>query len=260
MQQVVSDLNKIMRILLNLVLVLILIFSISNIYLNVFQYKKADSIYEDIREIRESSEDIEDNQETERITEVSKSTEDDTYCELLSINSDYRFWLKVDNTNIDYPVVQSKDNNYYLNHDFNKNPLGSGSIFMDYRNNFEEDSSVILYGHHMKNKTMFSELDNFKNESFFYENSLIRIEHKDTTYIYEVFSIYVADFNNEDYLKVEFEDEQDKKDYLTYIKERSLYKKDIDFNCNDSIITLYTCSDEFKNARTIVHGKLISKM
>ena len=120
--------NKIMRILLNLVLVLILLFSISNIYLNVFQYKKADSIYEDIREIRESSEDIEDNQETERITEVSKSTEDDTYCELLSINSDYRFWLKVDNTNIDYPVVQSKDNNYYLNHDFNKNPLGSGSI------------------------------------------------------------------------------------------------------------------------------------
>ena len=88
MQQVVSDLNKIMRILLNLVLVLILLFSISNIYLNVFQYKKADSIYEDIRQIRESTEDIEDNQETERITEVSKSTEDDTYCELLSISDD----------------------------------------------------------------------------------------------------------------------------------------------------------------------------
>ena len=251
-----SDLKKIIRLLLNLVLISTLIWSISDIYLNVSQYKKADNIYGDIRELIK---DTEDNQENEMSREVIKSNEDDTYYELVSINSDYRFWLKVDNTNIDYPVVQSKDSNYYLNHDFNKNPLGSGSIFMDYRNNFEEDSSVIVYGHHMKNKTMFSELDNFKNESFFDENNLIRVEHKGTTYIYEVFSIYVADFNNEDYLKVHFEDEQNKQDYLVYIKERSLYKKDINLNSNDSIMTLYTCSDEFENARTIVHGKLILK-
>ncbi|MDB8545827.1 class B sortase [Turicibacter sanguinis] len=252
-------LKKIIRLLLNLVLILMLTFSVYNIYLNVSQYKKADTIYEDIREVRGSIKNIEDNEDTEKVSESNKSTEGDKYCELSYINSDYRFWLKVDNTNIDYPVVQSKDNNYYLKRDFNKNPLASGSLFMDYRNNFEEDNSVIVYGHHMKNKTMFSELDNFKNESFFYENNLIRVEHKDTTYTYEVFSIYVADFNNEDYLKVDFEDEQDKKKYLSYIKNRSLYKKDIGLNSNDNIITLYTCSYEFENARTIVHGKLISK-
>ena len=77
-----------------------------------------------------------------------------------------RFWIKVYNTNIDYPVVQGKDNAYYLNHDFNKNYLSSGSIFMDYRNDFENDKSIVIYGHHMKNKTMFGELTKFKQELF----------------------------------------------------------------------------------------------
>lgn len=216
-----------------------MIFSSYNIYLKLSEYKKADNVYEDIREI-------------------TITTKENKYDELYSINPDYRFWLKVDNTNIDYPVVQGSDNDYYLNHDFNKNYLSSGSIFMDYRNNFEENKTVTLYGHHMRNKTMFGELTKFKDEDFFNENNLIRVEDKDNTYIYEVFSVYVADLNNKDYLKVTFENEKDKSDYINYIKNRSLYKKAIDVNPSDDIISLYTCSYEFDNARTIVHGKLIS--
>lgn len=63
-------------------------------------------------------------------------------------------------------MVQSQDNQYYLKHDFNKNYLASGSIFMDYRNKFEEDHSIILYGHDMKNKSMFGEVANFKRKIF----------------------------------------------------------------------------------------------
>ena len=232
--------KKLIRTFLYLILITTLIFSSYSIYVKLAEYKKADKIYENIREMNTSTEDSKDYQ-------------------LPSINPDYRFWLKVDNTNIDYPVVQSEDNSYYLTHDFNKNYLPSGSIFMDYRNNFEEDDSVIVYGHHMRNKTMFRELVNFKKENFFNENNLIRVEYKDTTYVYEVFSVYVANLNHGDYLKVNFEDEEDKKEYLNYIKNRSLYKKDIELNSSDDIITLYTCSYEFDDARTIVHGKLISK-
>ena len=232
--------KKLIRTFLYLILITTLIFSSYSIYVKLAEYKKADKIYENIREMNTSTEDSKDYQ-------------------LPSINPDYRFWLKVDNTNIDYPVVQSEDNSYYLTHDFNKNYLPSGSIFMDYRNNFEEDDSVIVYGHHMRNKTMFRELVNFKKENFFNENNLIRVEYKDTTYVYEVFSVYVANLNHGDYLKVNFEDEEDKKEYLNYIKNRSLYKKDIELNSSDNIITLYTCSYEFDDARTIVHGKLISK-
>ena len=246
-------LKKIMKLLVYLVLILILIFSSSSIYVKLAEYKKADDIYEEIRGISAPNQDNRDD------SEGNHSNENNRYKELTSINSDYRFWLKIENTNIDYPVVQSQDNQYYLKHDFNNNYLASGSIFMDYRNNFEESKSATIYGHHMRNKTMFAQLTKFKDKDFFNQNNLITIEYKDNKYIYEVFSTYVADFTHEDYLKINFKNEKDKKEYLNYIKNRSLYKKDIDLNANDHIITLFTCSYEFENARTIVHGKLISK-
>ena len=232
--------KKFTKTLINLILISIIIFSSYNIYIKLSEYKKADNVYKNIKKINQSTD---------------KNKDD----ELSAINSEYKFWLKVDNTNIDYPVVQSKDNDFYLTYDFNKNPLASGSIFMDYRNNFEKDNSIIVYGHNMKNKTMFAQLTKFKDKNFFNENNLIKVEYKNNTYIYEVFSVYTADLNNEDYLKVDFKDENDYKKYINYIKDKSLYKKDIELNSNDNLITLYTCSYEFENARTIIHGKLISQ-
>jgi sortase B len=79
----------------------------------------------------------------------------------------------VDNTNIDYPVVQGSDNEFYLSKYLYKNNLLSGSIFMDYRNDFDRDENVIIYGHNMRNKTMFSELEKFKEEDFFYKDNKI---------------------------------------------------------------------------------------
>jgi len=230
--------KKIIRALINLILICILIFSGYKIYSKLSEYKKADTVYNDLR-----------NQST------SSTNKHD---ELTSLNPDYRFWINVENTNIDYPVVQGEDNDFYLNHDFNKNYLASGSIFMDYRNDFENDKSVIVYGHHMRNKTMFGELANFKKEDFFKENNLINIEYKGKTYTYEVFSAFVANLSKDDYLKVSFEDNSDYENYINYLTDRSIYKTDIDIDSNDKIITLYTCSYEFNNARTIVSGKLIS--
>ena len=71
------------------------------------------------------------------------------------------------------------------------------------------------------------------------------------------FSVYVADLNNEDYLKIDFNADNEFKEYLNYITEKSMYKSDISIDTSDKIITLYTCSYEFKDARTIVHAKLI---
>nr|WP_294575127.1 class B sortase [uncultured Romboutsia sp.] len=232
--------KKLIKILINIILTLILIFSCFSIYIKLSEYKKADKVYTDIRE------------------NIQKENQNkDKYQQLYNKNKDYRFWIKINNTNIDYPVVQGSDNEFYLTHDFYKNPLSSGSIFMDYRNNFEKDNCVILYGHHMKNKTMFGDLVQFKTESFFKENNLIEIEYKGKTYTYEVFSVYVADLNNEDYLKIDFNADNEFKEYLNYITEKSMYKSDISIDTSDKIITLYTCSYEFKDARTIVHAKLI---
>ena len=230
--------KKLLKTILNLILISILIFSGYKIYLKLSEYKKADNVYNELRE--------------------QSSSANNKHNELTSLNEDYRFWINIENTNIDYPVVQGEDNDYYLTHDFNKNYLASGSIFMDYRNSFEDDKSVIVYGHHMRNKTMFGELANFKDESFFKNNNLIEVEYKNKTYTYEVFSVYVADLSSDDYLKVEFNDDSDFEDYINYITNRSMYDSDVNVSSDDKIITLYTCSYEFDNARTIVHGKLVS--
>lgn len=222
--------KKFIKLIINLLLVSILLYCGYKIYIKINDYKQADTTYEKVRTLKKE--------------------------DLSNINPDFRFWLKVDNTNIDYPVLQGTDNNFYLNKDIYKNKLGSGSIFMDYRNNFEDDENTIIYGHNMKNKTMFSQLENFKNEDFFNENNKIRIITNDKEYVYEVFSSYYVD-PSYNYIVPNFNNDSEYDKYLFGIVNRSINNSNINVSSKDKIITLSTCSYETNNTRTVVHGKLI---
>lgn len=241
--------KKFSRIFIDALLVCVTIFCVFNIYNKVVEYKKADNVYETINEsVNDTASKKEDSNSNSVLSKYNK---------LIADNEDYRCWLKMDNTKIDYPVVQSNDNSYYLDRDFNKNYLAAGSIFMDFRNDFDSDKSVVIYGHNMRNNTMFGELDNFKRESFFKENNKFKIEYKDKTYTYEVFSVYIGDAS-ENFVEVSFDSDEEYIDYLSRIKSKSLFKSDIEVSSKDKIVTLYTCSYEFDGARTVVNGKLIS--
>ncbi|MBQ8999061.1 MAG: class B sortase [Clostridium sp.] len=174
---------------------------------------------------------------------------------LKSQNEDYRFWLTIEGTQVDNPVVQSDDNEFYLENDFNKNDSIAGTLFMDYRNDYLNDRNTIIYGHHMKDGSMFGELKKFRDEDFFNANNKITINNDEDINTYEVFSVYVTD-NSTDYLKVSFNDEL----YSEYLQEavnKSMYKSNIDVNTDDKIITFSTCSYDFKDARLVVHAKLV---
>ena len=241
--------KKFSRIFIDALLVCVTIFCVFNIYNKVVEYKKADNVYENINEsVNDTVSKKEDSNSNSVLSKYNK---------LIADNEDYRCWLKMDNTKIDYPVVQSNDNSYYLDRDFNKNYLAAGSIFMDFRNDFDSDKSVVIYGHNMRNNTMFGELDNFKRESFFKDNNKFKIEYKDKTYTYEVFSVYIGDAS-ENFVEVSFDSDEEYIDYLNRIKSKSLFKSDIEVSNKDKIVTLYTCSYEFDGARTVVNGKLIS--
>lgn len=222
--------KKIIILIINLLLISILIYCGYNIYIKTKDYKQADITYEKVRKLKKE--------------------------DLSSINPDFRFWLTVENTNIDYPVLQGSDNYFYLNKDIYKNKLGSGSIFMDYRNNFETDENIIIYGHNMKNKTMFSQLEDFKNEDFFNENNKIRIITNDKEYVYKVFSAYYVD-PSYNYIIPKFNTDEEYEKYLNEITNKSLNKSNVNVSSKDKIITLSTCSYETGNTRTVVHGKLI---
>lgn len=219
--------------ILTVICVLVICVSGYKIYMTLRDYKKADNVYSQLRETKDDFEDMND---------ATKN--------LASINSDYKFWINVEGTNIDYPVVQGSDNDFYLNHDFNKNYLPAGSIFLDYRNNFETDSNSVIYGHHMRNSTMFGQIEKFKDKDFFENNKIISIKTDSTTYEYEIFAIgiYDADFGYND---VSFSDEEDFNNFLNKILSNAMYSRNI-VSQHDKIITLSTCSYEYDNARTAI--------
>ena len=224
---------KILNKIVNIVLILIIFICIYNISEKLIEYNKADNSYEKIR--------------------VEKEEEN-----LYYKYEDYRGWIKIDNTNINYPIVQGKDNSFYLDKDINKNYLSSGSIFMNYLNHGFNDENTVLFGHHMRNKTMFAQLKKYKEKEFFYGNNDIVIEVENGKVLkYKVFSAYVTDAKD-NYIKTNFDDKAQYKEFLEDIKNKSQYKSDIDVNENDKIITLSTCSYEFNDARMVVHGKLLN--
>ncbi len=228
--------KKNIKLLVNICLIFIFVYNLICIYSKLDGYKKAEKTYDKIQEIQASN--VDDNP-------------------LNKINSDYKFWIKVDNTNINYPVAQGKDNEFYLHNDFNKNISKSGSIFMDYRNTLLSDTNTVIYGHNMKNKTMFSQLENFKEKDFFNQNNKIKITLNNKIYIYEVFSAYYTDPSyNYIFLNLKSKDEYNR--YINDIVKKSIYKSNINVDCDDKIITLSTCSYELKDTRTVVHAKLIS--
>lgn len=181
---------------------------------------------------------------------------------LLDINSDIKGVIKIDNTKINYPVVQCENNEFYINHDIKKEKSKYGTIFIDYRNELEpnrlQGQNIILYGHNMKDESMFSDLKVFRNKEFNYHNSIIYLDMFYKRYRFEIFSVFLVneDFN---YRKTYFENDQELNCYLKGIEDSSLYFKDIELNCKDTILTLSTCEYDWENARLVVQGKLIEE-
>ena len=175
--------------------------------------------------------------------------------ELKSINNNYEMWIEIPNTKINYPIVQGKDNEYYLKHNFKNESNMSGTIFVDCNNNIDEDKNIIIYGHNMRNGTMFNNITKFKEESFFNNNNTINIIRNNILYQYEIFSIYVEDQSKVS-LEIEFTDNDAFVNYALNEASKSMYNKNIIITEEDKIITLVTCSYEYTGARTILVGKL----
>lgn len=178
---------------------------------------------------------------------------------LLNRNSDTVAWLKVYGTNINYPVVQSDDNEYYLNHDINKYTTNVGWIFGDYRSNFDTlEKNTIIYGHNLINKTMFGSLPKILNSSWYKNknNHYIKMNTVNNKMVFKVFSVYKID-PVVDYLRTSFSSDDEYENWLNTLKNRSIYNFNESVSSEDKILTLSTCDDS-GNKRVVLHAKLIS--
>lgn len=171
-------------------------------------------------------------------------------------NSDTVAWIKVSGTNIEYPIVKAKDNEYYLTHSFDKSSNSAGWIFADYKNKFDgTDKNIVIYGHNRKDKSMFGSLRNilsseWQNNS---ENTEITFVSENENCIYKVFSVYQIEKENY-YIKTNFNSSSEFEKFLETIKTRSMKDFGTPVSSADSILTLSTCAanDDY---RTVLHAK-----
>ena len=200
-------------------------------------------------------------EETETPIEDLKLITNSNLASLLTVNEDVVGELIVNNTNVNYPVVQAEDNDYYLDHNINKENNANGWIYLDYRNNsMNLDKNNIIYGHNMYySGVMFGTLYKTANSSWYTnpDNQIITYNTLYENMSFKIFSIYRVPKTN-DYLKVFFENDNDFLSFIDMITARSIYNFNVPVNADDKIITLSTCSNN-GTKRLVIHAVLIDE-
>ena len=174
---------------------------------------------------------------------------------LKTFNPDTIGFIKVMGTNINYPFVQSTDNDYYLNRSYDKTYNNAGWIFLDYRNNEFNDKNTIIYGHGRINGTMFGSLKDTLKSSWQNnkDNYIIKISTEKENSIWQIFSVYKI-ATTSDYLQTTFSDNEFES-FINLIKGRSSYNFETNVTNEDKVLTLSTCYND--NDKMVVHAKLI---
>lgn len=246
-----SKRRKIVNIILGIVVILIAYFSYE-IVRTLSDNKKIDKEIAKIREEVIIKEEDKKEEETEEKEEQAEAKLPLDFNKLKSINNDTVAWIRVYNTNIDYPVVQGDNNTYYLNHSFYNTNNINGWLFENSENssNFD-DANTVIFGHNTNGYTMLSELRDIYN-GVLGTNINITIYLENDILNYKVFSIYLEKPENTGNISKYLNQK-----IIDYMKDKSKLKIDVDVNEGDRILTLSTCNNVTED-RLILHAKKIS--
>ena len=201
-----------------------------------------------------STENEEQKQETERMLQVKQLQEQ---------NPDIVGWLEIENTNINYPVLQGTDNRYYMTHNYKKENSKNGSIFLDAKYNWNIPSNnLLIYGHNLGNGMMFQELLKYEKESFYQEHPTIRFTTTEEDAQYEIISVFKSRVYHKSeknvfryYFFLNNESEEEYREFVKNAKNASLYPINATASYGDQLITLSTCSYHVQDGRFAVVGR-----
>lgn len=177
-------------------------------------------------------------------------------------NEDIKGWIEIEGTRINYPVLQGEDNEFYVDHNYSKTKTKSGAIFIDMAYKWNKPSdNMIIYGHNMKNGTMFTSLMNYKSKKYFEEHPKIRFTTTTSDDIYEIISVFESKIydDNENVFKyynfINANNEEKFNNFITNIKKLSIYDIENTANYGDELMTLSTCAYHTKDGRFVVVAK-----
>jgi len=249
--------KKILYFIIVILLISLIVISSYFIYKQLKEENEQESIFNELNEIIQI-----DSEKTVKTN--SDENEDINIKELYNINNDLIGWIKIDGTNIDYPVMQNKNQpEYYLRRNFYKKYSSYGTPFLAYECNLETSENLIIYGHHMQNKKMFGELENYKNKEFYNNYKEIIFYTLDNIQKYEIFAVFKTTLYKKDtfkyYQNIELNSEEDYSSFINKCCSKSLYNTDIKPNYKDKLITLSTCEYSEENSRLVVVARLIEE-
>jgi sortase B len=178
---------------------------------------------------------------------------------LIQVNPDFVGWLNIPETKINFPVVKGTDNSYYLTHNFEKKRNANGAIFMDYRSEGKgNDLHTVIFGHNRKNGKMFQDLTLYKNRDYLNRNRYIYLDTYYGKIAYEIFSVYITDTKFY-FIRNSFSSNAHYQMFLDQITQKSMFDLGIRVTEEDRILTLSTCTYEFKDARFVIHARRIAE-
>ena len=241
--------NKKYIFILILIIIIILIFTYYKFYTN-----KNNNILNDIN--------IDETQITETKTEKMLQLE-----ELKKQNNDIVAWLEIPNTKINYPVLQTSDNEYYMTHTYKKENSKDGSIFLDKDYNWDLPSSnLLIYGHNNRNGNMFEDLLKYEDESYYKEHPTIEFTTLDEDCTYEIIAVFKSRvyYKSEEnvfryYFFINAENEDEYNYYVEESKKASLYDTGKTAEYGEQLLTLSTCEYSQEDGRFVIVARKISQ-
>ena len=237
-----------------IVLIGIFSYSLYNVYSIYSEYKEGEDTYSDLADVVSEDAPITSDAKVEEKKEIDIDID---FKKLQSVNKDVIGWIYNPGTVINYPVVQGKDNQYYLKHLISGKYNTSGTPFLDTSMSPDfSDKNNFIYAHHMRNGSMFSSITNYKELDYYNKHKNIYLITPKQNYRLEVFSAYITKATSDTYMHGFKADEKFQK-YIDYIKGLSLINTGVEVGIKDTIVSLSTCTYEYKNARFVVHTKLV---
>lgn len=268
--------RKILLLLLSLVFLSMAGYSVCQLLMEYQEYKEGEEVYDSLSQYIQLAEPLSpateqtassgtvlDTVESTKETQPTEPQETDSeiwpvvdFEALQDINPDVVAWIYQEGTVINYPVVQGSDNSEYMYQLVDGTSNSAGSIFVDYRNPPDfTGRNTILYGHHMKDKSMFASITNYKDQSFYDEHPTCLILMPEGNCTLEFFAGFVANLNS-DAWKLEFASDEEYGAWLERAVKNSDFQSHVTPTPQDRVVTLSTCSYEYDDARYVLMGIL----
>lgn len=226
-------------------MVLIVIFAVSTYFFvsNQIESREQKEIFNDIVSVVET----ESNDNDDKLN---------GYMELKSQNADFIGWIKIDDTNINYPVMQSRTPNFYLRKNFNIEYSYYGTPYISELCSADKSDNLIIYAHNMKDHQMFGDLEKYKSKDFYNSHRYVQFDTLNNQGTYEIISVFKTTADDFDYQNyTDFTDEEQFNTFIDKCKSLSLYDTETNAAYGDRLITLSTCEYSQDNGRLVVIAK-----